>query len=72
MSLPETIVIFMVALIVFGPDKLPELAKHVGKLVAKGRHLKSQFDEQWQKQQRQFELDENLKKAEEADKKYRS
>ena len=30
-SLPELIVIFVVVLIVFGPDKLPHFAKNLGK-----------------------------------------
>ena len=30
-SLPEIIVIMVIVLIVFGPDKLPEIARHIGK-----------------------------------------
>jgi TatA/E family protein of Tat protein translocase len=30
-SLPELIVVFVVILLVFGPDKLPEMAKRVGR-----------------------------------------
>ena len=33
-GIQELIVIFLVALFVFGPDKLPELARNIGKLVA--------------------------------------
>lgn len=70
MSIAETLVILVVTLVVFGPEKLPELAKHFGKFAAKSKHLKSQLAEMWQQQQLQFELDENIKKAEAADKKY--
>ena len=36
-SLPELLVIFTVVLLVFGPDKLPELAKNLGKLLGQLR-----------------------------------
>lgn len=72
MSIAETLVILLVALIVFGPEKLPELAKHLGKLAAKSRHFKDQLAQLWHQQQLQFELDENIKKAQAADKKYQN
>jgi TatA/E family protein of Tat protein translocase len=34
LSIPHLIVIFVVALIVFGPEKLPELARNFGKVMA--------------------------------------
>lgn len=70
MSISETLMILIVALVVFGPDKLPELARHLGKLFAKGKRLKEQFDQQIHNQKLQFDLEENIKKAAEADKKY--
>lgn len=36
-SFPELIVVFMVALLIFGPDKLPELARTVGRFSAQFR-----------------------------------
>jgi len=39
---PELLVIFLIVLLVFGKDKLPELAKGIGKAV---RHFRSAFDE---------------------------
>ena len=45
---PEILVIFLLVLVLFGPDKLPELAKQVGKGVRKIRRasdeLKSQLN----------------------------
>lgn len=35
----ELVVIAFVAIVVFGPDKLPELAKQTGQLIRKGRNL---------------------------------
>lgn len=34
LSIPHLIIIFVVALIIFGPEKLPELARNLGKLMA--------------------------------------
>lgn len=36
-SFPELIVVFMVALLIFGPDKLPELARTIGNFTAQFR-----------------------------------
>jgi sec-independent protein translocase protein TatB len=38
-GLPEFAVIAFVAVLVFGPDRLPELARQAGQLVRKGRRL---------------------------------
>jgi len=37
LSVPHLIVIFVVALVVFGPEKLPELARNLGKVMAEFR-----------------------------------
>lgn len=39
MGLTELAVIAVVAVVVFGPDRLPELAKQAGQMVRKGRQL---------------------------------
>ena len=41
-GMPELIIIFVVALLVFGPDKLPELARTLGKGLAE---LKKSFED---------------------------
>jgi TatA/E family protein of Tat protein translocase len=50
LGVPEMIVIFVVALIVFGPKKLPELGKSLGKGLAEFRRasneLKSTIEEE--------------------------
>lgn len=48
LSIPHLIVIFVVALVVFGPEKLPELARNFGKVMAEFRRatgdLRSTFE----------------------------
>ena len=45
---PELAVIFLLVLLLFGPDKLPDLARQIGRVVRKVRRasddLKSQFN----------------------------
>ncbi len=49
LSVPHLIIIFLVALIVFGPEKLPELARNFGKIMAEFKRatgdLKAGFEE---------------------------
>lgn len=72
MTTAELLVIFLVALIVFGPSKLPMLAEHLAKLVKMAGKLKGQAATFWQNQLNEQRLKENQKKAESADEKYRS
>jgi len=37
LSIPHLIIIFVVALVIFGPEKLPELARNLGKVMAEFR-----------------------------------
>jgi TatA/E family protein of Tat protein translocase len=37
LSIPHLVIIFVVALVVFGPEKLPELARNLGKMMAEFR-----------------------------------
>jgi sec-independent protein translocase protein TatB len=49
LSIPHLIIIFVVTLLVFGPEKLPELARNLGRVMAEIRKatgdLRSTFDE---------------------------
>ena len=40
----------MIALIIFGPRKLPELAKMIGKTMAEFRKVTSEFKSTWEKE----------------------
>ncbi len=63
------IVVFIVVLVVFGPQKLPELARGLGKLMAEFRKastdFKSAFEEEMREMERQT-LQAGRKKAAEA------
>ena len=65
------IVVFLVVLVVFGPQKLPELARSLGKLMAEFRKastdFKSAFEEEMRDLERQARVAELRKKNAEAD-----
>lgn len=43
LSIPHLIVIFVVALVVFGPEKLPELARNLGRVMADFKRATGDF-----------------------------
>jgi sec-independent protein translocase protein TatA len=63
LGMPELIVIFVIALIIFGPRKLPELGRSLGKSIAEfkraSNELKSTLEEE-------IRLEEQRQKQEEA------
>jgi sec-independent protein translocase protein TatB len=46
MSFSETVFLFVLALVVFGPKKLPEIARQAGKLLAELRRASNEFKSQ--------------------------
>jgi TatA/E family protein of Tat protein translocase len=60
LSVPHLIIIFVVALIVFGPQKLPELARSLGKIMGDFRRatseLRGTFDEHLRDLEREAQL----------------
>jgi sec-independent protein translocase protein TatA len=42
-GMPELVVIFVIALIVFGPRKLPELGRSLGRGLAEFKHATNEF-----------------------------
>jgi Tat protein translocase TatB subunit len=49
-GMQELILIGAIALIVFGPRKLPQMARTVGKMMAEFRKATSDFKETWEKE----------------------
>jgi TatA/E family protein of Tat protein translocase len=70
LSIPHMIVVFIVVLVVFGPQKLPELARSLGKLMAEFRKasgdFKSAFEDEMRDLERQARVAELKKQAAEA------
>jgi sec-independent protein translocase protein TatB len=54
-SIPHMIVIFVVVLVVFGPQKLPELARGLGKLMAEFRKASTDFRSAFEQEMRDIE-----------------
>jgi sec-independent protein translocase protein TatA len=48
LGMPEIIVIFILALIVFGPRKLPELGKTIGKGLAEFKKASNELKQTWE------------------------
>jgi len=70
MSFWELAVIAVVALIVLGPEKLPTVARTLGRWFYKLRQASSTFQTEMNEQLKIAELDENIAKAKEAEKQY--
>ncbi|MGH9863780.1 MAG: twin-arginine translocase TatA/TatE family subunit [Candidatus Acidiferrales bacterium] len=65
LSLPHLVIIVLVALIVFGPEKLPELARTFGKVMAEFRRatgdLRAGFEEHMRELERETRISETAK-----------
>jgi len=61
LGMPELIVIFVIALIVFGPRKLPELGRSLGRSIAE---FKKATNELQNTLEQEIEADERRSKAE--------
>jgi sec-independent protein translocase protein TatB len=58
MSLTDTIIILVGALVLFGPKKLPELARQLGKIMGELRRASNEF---------KFQMEEELRVSEQAE-----
>jgi sec-independent protein translocase protein TatA len=63
-GMPEMVVIFLVALVLFGPKKLPELGRTLGKAITQFRRaqseLKATFDRELQNLERETESQKEI------------
>lgn len=70
MHLGDSIFIFIMALVLFGPKKLPEMARQIGKLMAEFRRASNDFrlqiDEELRTMERQEQLTAQQKKQDAA------
>lgn len=66
LSVPHLIVIFLVALVVFGPHKLPELARNLGKIMGEFRRatsdLRGTFEEHMRELEREAQVIDQKKR----------
>jgi sec-independent protein translocase protein TatB len=63
MSFSDTIFLFFLALILFGPKKLPEMARQAGRLLAELRRASNEFRSQIETEISQLEVKKNLPAA---------
>ena len=57
-SMPDTLILMVLALVVFGPRRLPKIGRQLGKLMYEFRKASNDF---------KFQMEEELRQAEEAD-----
>ena len=68
MGFSELVIVLLVALIVFGPEHLPSLARGMGRCVAKLRGASEFLQAEIDKQIKLEDLKDNIAKAEAAEK----
>lgn len=65
LGMPEMIFIFLLALVVVGPKRLPGLARQLGKFMAEFKRASNEFKNQLETEMMNIELEERAKKQEE-------
>jgi TatA/E family protein of Tat protein translocase len=65
-SVAHLVIIFVVALIVFGPEKLPDLARNLGKVMGEFRRATGDLRSTFESHMRDLEREAELRKAREA------
>lgn len=60
MGFPELMLIFVIALIVFGPKKLPELGRSIGRAMAEFKKASQEFQDSMQAEMKEVEKSADL------------
>ena len=63
LGMPEMIFIFLLALVLFGPKKMPELGRQLGKALAEFKKASNEFKSQLETEMMNIELEEKAKQA---------
>ena len=63
LGIPELIVIFVIALVVFGPKKLPELGKSIGRAMAEFKKASEEFQESVRSEMKEVEKSADLEEV---------
>jgi sec-independent protein translocase protein TatB len=61
MSFADTVVLFVLALLLFGPKKLPVIARQIGKALAEFKRASNEFKAQIEAEISQLEVEERRK-----------
>src|SRR6476619_408109 len=61
MSFADTVVLFVLALLLFGPKKLPGIARQIGKALAEFKRASNEFKAQIEAEISQLEIEEKRK-----------
>lgn len=68
MHFSELLVVIIIAIIVFPPKKIPELAQTLARVIRYIKTIKNEIFSSLQPLEKQFQLEDNIKRAEEAEK----
>ena len=63
LGIPELLIIFVIALVVFGPKKLPELGKSIGRAMAEFKKASEEFQESVRSEMKEVEKSADLEKV---------
>lgn len=66
LGMPEMIGLVILGLLLFGPKKLPEMGRQLGKLMAEFKRASQEFQSQLQDEVRQLEMTEEVQKVKDA------
>lgn len=62
-SIPHLVIIFVVVLVVFGPEKLPDLARNIGKVLGEFRRATGDLQSTFESHLRDIERESSMRQA---------